>query len=164
MSKTLAEELSLDEQETAARSSYAYWLSTIGADPTPDNDTAEVRMRFAMREARRHYVGQDRDFDKALTTMREAISLRKEYKIDLVRWIPVVGGSLDHTKLLSDEEKQTVKRYRGFVEQELQKQLTVTSGLDRENRAGMSTNKIDIEERSSCIALSPFLQLFLPLD
>ena len=91
-------------------------------------------MRFAMREARRHYVGQDRDYQKAWNAMKEAISLRVEYKLHLVRWIPM-AANLQNATHLSDDDKQTVQRYRGYVEEELKRQLTATSGQDLDHHA-----------------------------
>ncbi|KAL7578203.1 hypothetical protein ACA910_012631 [Epithemia clementina (nom. ined.)] len=133
--KKLVKELSSEEQEIAATSSYAYWLATIA---TKDDlglalNRDEIRMRFAIREARRHYVGQDRDFNKALAFMKEAISLRVEYRVDLIRWIHA-ANNLDSTDL-SVQEQDIVKKYRDFVVEELQRQLTVTTGLGRDNQA-----------------------------
>lgn len=130
----LVEELTLDEQETAARSSYVYWLATYQENYLESFDRSELRTRFAMREARRHYVGEGRSEVKARVSLNEAISLRSQFRMDLIRKIPE-ADSIDLDKSMSEEDKEMVKKYRGYVEHELKKQLTISSGTDRDNRA-----------------------------
>ena len=65
----LVESLTPSEQELAACVSYAYWSS--------DRKTEDVRKRTAMKEAKRHYLGEGRDFDKALERLRQTCSFRE---------------------------------------------------------------------------------------
>lgn len=87
------DELSDMEQSVAARTSYAFWAweqlhsgaSTCPSSTQPsnkqsvsmENSTDEVRIRMAMREARRHLVGQDGDFASGLERFKNAILWRK---------------------------------------------------------------------------------------
>jgi len=143
--RELIEELTPEQLETAAKSSHAYWLTTVHNDILIDNGESEsddppsslngtkIKDQFAMREARRHYIGENRNFDNALKSLQEAISYRDEYKIDLIRYIQK-ANNLDNTALSSDE-KEIVRRYRSYVEDEFGKQVTVSGGLDKENAA-----------------------------
>jgi hypothetical protein len=72
----LVEDLTQEEQEIAARTSYAYWVASSLKDKhaCPSDET---RTRMAMREARRHLVGEGGQEDKALLSLRAACSLRK---------------------------------------------------------------------------------------
>jgi hypothetical protein len=89
----VVEELTEEEQEVAARTSYAYWawqqLRTPLAQDCPaaaddaavsvssDDDKDETRIRMAMREARRHFVGQAGDYDSALERFKKTLQWRK---------------------------------------------------------------------------------------
>jgi hypothetical protein len=78
----MVNELTEHEQEIAARTSYAYWVaSELKLAGLPSND---VRTRMAMREARRHLVGE-RSYDKGLAALRECCAFRKvSYKQSLL--------------------------------------------------------------------------------
>jgi hypothetical protein len=73
------------EQSIAARTSYAFWAwehiraSSPDADVTLPLETefAEIRVQMAMREARRHYVGQSGDYESALARFKSALEWRE---------------------------------------------------------------------------------------
>ena len=71
--RRLVEDLTQDEQETAARTSYAYWVVS-SSNECPSEET---RIEMAMREARRHLVGEGGQEDKALLSLRSACRFRK---------------------------------------------------------------------------------------
>jgi hypothetical protein len=75
----MVEELGQEEQETAARTSYAYWIAS-SSDDKNDCPSDEIRIRMAMREARRHLVGEGGDEDKGLIALQYACSFRKVSK------------------------------------------------------------------------------------
>jgi hypothetical protein len=74
--RRLVEDLTQEEQETAARTSYAYWVAS-SSDDKHECPSDEMRIQMAMREARRHLVGEGGQEDKALISLRAACSLRK---------------------------------------------------------------------------------------
>ena len=155
--RRLVEELSPEEQETAARTSYAYWRSS-----TSSPSDAEVRIRSAMKEARRHLVGEDGDFDKALENLKNTCRFRqvrmrarhcserlpvialnsenllsfgvslKEYKVDLLR---LCFGNAASVEPRDSDEKEFLLRSESLIEAELQRQTMYVRGQDRDNRA-----------------------------
>lgn len=76
----VVEALSEQEQATAASASYAYWAwektqpLDSGIDP---KDKEEVRIRMAMREARRHFVGQNGNYDVAVERLKHMVQWRQ---------------------------------------------------------------------------------------
>jgi hypothetical protein len=74
------EALSEQEQATAASSSYAYWawekIQPLDSGISP-KDKEEVRIRMAMREARRHLVGQNGNYDVAVERLRHTAQWRE---------------------------------------------------------------------------------------
>lgn len=71
----LVESLSSEEQEIAACTSYAYWFAqTYHQDQSPADD---IRLRMAMREARRHLVKARHNETNALTHLCAGIQYRK---------------------------------------------------------------------------------------
>jgi len=70
----MVSELTEEEQEITARTSYAYWTaSELKQAGCPSED---IRMRMAMREARRHLVGEG-NYDKGLVALRACCAYRK---------------------------------------------------------------------------------------
>jgi hypothetical protein len=76
----VVEVLSEQEQAIAASASYAYWawekiqLLDSGRDP---KDREAVRIRMAMREARRHFVGQNGNYDVAVERLKHTVQWRE---------------------------------------------------------------------------------------
>lgn len=102
LSKRMVHELTVDEQETAARTSYAYWCwsqsraqeqTLVGSEDDNDSgsiredqrDPGALRVQMALREARRHYVGELFDYPSALKRLRQTCQFRKEFNMDDVR-------------------------------------------------------------------------------
>ena len=134
----ILEELDPAELETAAHTSYAYWWyvsTTQPAIPTSqDDDTTieELRQSAARREARRHFVGSNRDFEKGLASLRKAIHLRQKYHVDLLRWMGVPEAERPP---LEESEKERLILYKKYISDEMEKQMTAVVGLDEESRA-----------------------------
>jgi len=152
--RELVEELSPDEEEAAAQTSFAYFEATQlrqdlqflstedndddeGKNDTTKLDKTQLQQQFAMREARRHYIGEDRNAERALHSLREALSLRSELRVNLVRFIPLAAHeeAFDNLTVLSDAEKAVVRTFRAQVEQEFPRQYTITGGLDIDRSA-----------------------------
>jgi CRAL/TRIO domain len=130
----LVEELTPEYAECAANSSYAYWLYQSEKDVCQLNESDdELRMRFAMKEARRHYIGEDMNFDNALGKLKKAMGFRIEKRVDLMRQIGDASALQDES--YDEHEREILQRYRGYVEEELSKQLFFTGGYDRQNRS-----------------------------
>lgn len=70
----MVNELTKEEQEIAARTSYAYWVASESKHAGCPSD--DIRVKMAMREARRHLVGE-RCFDKGLAALRASCEFRK---------------------------------------------------------------------------------------
>jgi CRAL/TRIO domain len=158
----LVDSLTAEQAEAAANTSYAYWLhhhhtqtryseqpeSSSNDDDNNNNKNDELRIKFAMIEARRHYVGEKKNFVKALEALTETINFRMEKRIDLLRLIGETSAITDAK--YNDEEREILERYRRYVQEELKRQLTVVGGCDRLNRAviirwGRNTPKYDPE-------------------
>lgn len=76
MCERMVNELTQDEQETAARTSYTYWLATL----SQEHPSLEIRKRAAKKEARRHLVGERGNFDSVMARLRETCKFRKVRK------------------------------------------------------------------------------------
>jgi len=72
----MIDELTVQEQELAARTSYAYWVASTSANKT-DFSTDETRIRMAMREARRHLVGAAGQRVQAMNSLLYTCDFRK---------------------------------------------------------------------------------------
>lgn len=155
----LVSDLDRLDLETAARTSYAYWwyvtqtatstTTTLTSEQCDDEQTIEaLRIAAAQREARRHYVGNNRDVEKAKASLLHAIQLRQKYHVDLLRWMGV--QETPERPPLDEDEKERLVLYRKYIADELEKQMTAVVGLDEEDRAmilkGSRTNRdTDIE-------------------
>ena len=69
----MVKELTQEEQEIAACTSYAYWVASQ-QDQVP---STQVRIKMAMREARRHLVGEANVYEKGLAALRASCQYRK---------------------------------------------------------------------------------------
>lgn len=123
----LVESLTLEEQESAARTSYVYWhAATYGGEPPSD----ELRLKMAMREAQRHTVGPH-GYDRALEALKATCAFRKDRKLELFRTLfdeypPQYGN---------EEEKELANEYQAHIRHDLSKQKVVVRGMDKESRA-----------------------------
>jgi hypothetical protein len=83
----VVEELSDEDQTIAAFTSYAYWAfeqiptgtttTTSTTDEESDATRKAMRIRMAMREARRHLVGQNGNYDVAVERFQHTVQWRK---------------------------------------------------------------------------------------
>ena len=136
------EKLEPSDLETAARTSYAYWWyvtrpeTAIMPGRKDENDTTatiqQLRRWAAQREARRHFVGSNRNVEKAKASLLQAIHLRQKYHVDLLRWMGVPEAQRPP---LEENEKERLILYRQYVSDELSKQMTAVVGLDEQDRA-----------------------------
>ena len=69
----MVNQLTPEEQEIAARTSHAYWLASL----TDKDLSTETRKRAAKKEARRHLVAENGNFDSALKRLRDTCHFRK---------------------------------------------------------------------------------------
>jgi hypothetical protein len=127
------EELTPEHAECAANASYAYWLyqSQKNLCQLDESDEA-LQMRFAMKEARRHFIGEDRHFDNALGKLKKAMEYRTEKRVDLMRQI---GDTSALEECTDENDKETLQRYRRYLEEEFSKQVFFVGGYDRQNRS-----------------------------
>lgn len=77
----VVEALSEQEQTAAASASYAYWAwdkvkPPLDSGPDP-KDKEEVRIRMAMREARRHFVGNNGNYAAAVERLKLTLQWRE---------------------------------------------------------------------------------------
>ncbi|KAL3909940.1 MAG: hypothetical protein SGILL_007890, partial [Bacillariaceae sp.] len=128
----LVESLENDLREHAANTSYAYWYLTTqgsGEDERTDNKvivTEEDKLYAAMREARRHYVYANHDFDKALANLTESCRYRKEKKIDLIR----TCFDPQHVYLNPSDETRA-KEMADLIRFDMKKQYHILRGQDK---------------------------------
>jgi hypothetical protein len=163
-------ELTAEERETAARTSYAYWLAATAAtaqkQPNLDDNRTEgdgsddqegkqeeIRARMAMREARRHLVGEFGNYQSALANLRRTCQFRKERRMDLLRTcfsddkvggsktnetaatVDDVAGSSSGSCAIGDDEESVRSRYRDLIRKDLETQPMAIRGHDRGRRA-----------------------------
>lgn len=70
----MVHELTDEEQELAARTSYTYWVSSELKQAGCPSE--KIRIGMAMREARRHLVGEGH-YEKGLAALRASCVYRK---------------------------------------------------------------------------------------
>lgn len=95
-------------------------------------DENELRTKLAMKEARRHYVGEKKNFDKALEALTAAMKFRIEKHVNLLREIGDFETANSEEK--SEEEQKILEKYRALVVEELSRQPNVIGGFDRQGR------------------------------
>lgn len=82
----------------AAHTSYAYWYlsTTVGSDGDKETMTVDEKDKTnaAMKEARRHFVGAGRDFEKALSNLTESCKYRKVCNFEWVKGKGVIVSSM----------------------------------------------------------------------
>jgi hypothetical protein len=115
--RLVEEELSEEEKDITAKTSYAYWYVVT---KTKEMLEESVGTEMAMKEARRHLVGEHGNYEKTLDAMRKAIQFRKEWQIENLR------TCFDST---ADEDDLKLK---SLVVDDLEKQQMVVRGHDRD--------------------------------
>jgi hypothetical protein len=126
MSRRLVDSLTVEEQEVAARSSYAYWIAgTRSEKPLP----TQVRERAAMREACRHLNGSG-NFEFALKCLKNTVAFRTLRNIEVYRTCMDEGfvyANQEHTKLAA--------KLRYNINENMKFQTMVPRGHDRNHNA-----------------------------
>lgn len=127
--RRMVEELTLEEQETAACTSYAYLLSS---KVNQDNLSENTRKRSAMKEARRVLIDHKHKYDAALENLKFICKYRKEKHFHLFSYC--FTKDTKALERLSDEERAIITRYEKLLESEMEIQPMAPLGHDRENR------------------------------
>lgn len=129
--------LSSEELDATACISYAYWaLKSLGDETIT---LPEVTRQSAMKIARWHvqYIGppyNTNNVTKAVKRLQEALSVRKEQKLDLFRICfdtPVAAGDSGNDASL----EQDIQSIKSDIQYDLEKQLQVLLGRDKAGRA-----------------------------
>ena len=80
----LLKEFSSVEAEEIANVSYAYWhVNSKAKERIP----ADAQRNSALKEIRRHHVGEGRNYTKALTAIREALEYRRKYHVNILKFL-----------------------------------------------------------------------------
>lgn len=126
--------LSDDEKETAARSSYRYFMASTSSSDGSKRPSNEERDGHALATARRHLVAEKGDEQGALKKMKATIKYRVEMNVDAIRRCfhdADAGGDAD----LADLYKET---RRGLEDQLLLTKKQYVRGYSKDNRALMT--------------------------
>lgn len=126
--RTMIEALADDLVVHAANTSYAYWyLSNL-----PETSLSEEnKISMAMREARRHLVYMDGDYEKAFTNLTEALEYRKEKKLDLLR--TCFGSQFE----IAIDDVERANEMAELIRADMMRQYNVMRGHDKHNRTVM---------------------------
>ncbi|VEU40545.1 unnamed protein product [Pseudo-nitzschia multistriata] len=114
------------KKEELAGVSYAYWIVRSRAG---DHIPAGARQNSAMKEIRRHYIGESRNYARTLAVIREALEHRRRYRFDIVRSCCFEDQSYDN-----DSDAELAKKYRSFIVSDLETQPMVVRGVDADRR------------------------------
>ena len=123
--ENLLGEFSNGEVEEIACVSYAYWKVQSSAQAELPVGAQQLS---ALKEIRRHYVGEGRIYDSALAAIREALEYRRTYDINAIR------SCFYESDVSSDEEADRLERYRKFILGDLEIQPMVVRGVDNQGR------------------------------
>jgi len=121
----LLKEFSPSETEEIASVSYAYWMVRKNANIRLPADSQRIS---ALKEIRRHYVGEGRNFASALAAIHGALEYRRTYRIDIIRSCFYDSDNLEH------EDAELAKKYRVYILDDLEIQPMVVRGVDDQNR------------------------------
>lgn len=129
---------SLNEQEQllAARTSYAFWAWEVLQS---DGCTAsELCIRMATKEAKRHYIAEDGNYDKALERMKGNLAWRSSEQVDLLKVCFAQSGcaSSDTVSIqLTTEQDDRCRNLENIIEKDLLIQRMAVRGYDKAGRA-----------------------------
>ncbi len=143
--ETILNALSESEIETAARSSFEYFMSVVlgstngdgnsngdsdgdgngDEDEDEDEDDDSIKKMYAMKMARRHLIAEKGDTDSAIRKMKSTIAFREEMNIDEMRQC---------FYNLQDESRVMVETRKG-LEKELADGKHFVRGHDLEDHA-----------------------------
>ena len=121
--------LSDDEVELAANTSYAFWFVTKQMGLCLHES---VKINMARKEAKRHLVANSWVYDKAFQSTREALQLRKKYQVDRLR---ACFGQSSFPTIPSSESEEEICQLQASVGQYLQNQPSTVQQNFKESRA-----------------------------
>jgi hypothetical protein len=124
----LLDEMSTEECEELALSSYTYWLATFD-EIQPDRGMQRLA---ALKDIRRHYIAENKKYDSTLERLRQTCRLRRDNTITVLRTL--FADNFDQFGLTANQLAIRAE-YQVLVSEELAKQNMVVRGYDRENRA-----------------------------
>mmetsp|Transcript_7811 Transcript_7811/g.11368 ORF Transcript_7811/g.11368 Transcript_7811/m.11368 type:complete len:288 (+) Transcript_7811:329-1192(+) len=113
-----------------AQTSYAYWVATERKLGDADDGTSKYRTTAALRECRRHYIGENRNVEKTRVSLQNMVEYRRERRLDLFRTCMNPDAAYE-----TKEEEDMAKLYRLHLELEAQRQVMVVRGRDNDSRA-----------------------------
>ena len=132
--------LTEEEREQTAQVSYAYWYLATALSDDDDSDlktiTKQYRDHSSLKEIRRHYIGEDKDVDKTLVAIREAMAFRKQYQINELRELFVHNNNHENQHesddANGDSSASTLARSQleQLFEDDLKSQMLVVRGCN----------------------------------
>ena len=123
--KRLLQEFDDIETEEIANVSYAYWFVNLKAK---ERLSADAQFNSALKEIRRHYVGESKNYKNTLKAIRETLQYRRKYRFDIIR------SCCYDDNIYNDEDAALAEKYRSFISDELERQTMVVRGVDANNR------------------------------
>mmetsp|Transcript_19082 Transcript_19082/g.47431 ORF Transcript_19082/g.47431 Transcript_19082/m.47431 type:complete len:319 (-) Transcript_19082:3261-4217(-) len=113
------------EVDEIACVSYAYWIVRSNMEESlPDNS----KRLSALKEIRRHYVGEGRSYSTALAAIREALEYRRAYHVNALR------SCFYDTDNGESGDSDLAQKYKRFVVEDLERQPMVVRGVDDNGR------------------------------
>lgn len=135
----LLEEFSDAEAEQLANTgSYAYWA--VAKNPrwrSQLQQSGNARRLAALREIRRHYVGEGRNPTKSLAAIREALDYRQKYDLDAIRSCICANNNDENTSAAAAAASTTTTAvtYETLILEDLRRQPMVVRGVDDKGRS-----------------------------
>lgn len=123
----LLNEFTDDEKIELANVSYAFWIVNLKAN---EKLPVDGQRNSALKEIRRHYVGENRNHTKTLSALKESMNYRRQYHVNILR-------SCCYNNYDNDDDNdaaELAKRYRLFVIKDLERQPMVVRGIDDHSR------------------------------
>ena len=125
----LLKEFTDDEKTEIANVSYAFWIVNLKAN---ERLPVDGQRNSALKEIRRHYVGENRDPTKTLSALKEAMEYRRQYHVNILRSCCYENYEYDCNE--GGEAAELAKKYRSFVIKDLERQPMVVRGIDDKSR------------------------------
>lgn len=128
--KKMMDELTEEEKEHAARSSYKYLWKSVTSNGSDTKEMKEEREYYAMEMAMRHLSSKKGNYDIAMQKFRQAIKFRKETDLDGLR-LCFQADQLD----LDDATRERYALYRERLEDRMAAGRVYVCGYDKCGRA-----------------------------
>jgi len=120
--ESLLSEFNNAEVEEIACVSYAYWNVRMNAKAKLPSDAQKIS---ALKEIRRHYVGEGRIYESALAAVREALEYRRAYNVNAIRSCFYDSDA---------DNREQAQRYKELILGDLEIQTMVVRGVDDQGR------------------------------